>query len=184
MRTEPLASRYKYRRRSARHFEALLLVILILVFIGTATEKIGELRIAVERTGVAHMVGTLRSALGIAVAEKIVRGGLSGVAAMDRINPMGLLELLPANYLGELDAPDPATVEGYRWYFDTADHTLVYRVGNSDVFETSLPGPARIRFQVRLSYADRNQDGRFDPATDEIGRLELVELEPYRWKQE
>lgn len=181
IRSEPLAFRYKYLRRDVRSVEALLLVILILVFIWVSTQKIWELRAAAERAGVVSVVGVLRSALGIATAEKVMREGLQAITVLDGSNPMHLLHRPPVNYLGELEAPDPAAVDGHQWYFDTADGTLVYRVKFDDAFGSAVPGPARIRFRIRLGYIDHNRNQRFDPDADTVQTLDLVALEPYHW---
>ncbi|MFA5529279.1 MAG: hypothetical protein WDA11_01295 [Thiohalomonadaceae bacterium] len=67
----------------------------------------------------------------------------------------------------------------YHWYFEPTSGALTYRVGNADELITTLPPPARIRFRVQLTYTDREGNGRFDPASDVITRLDIAPLEAY-----
>ena len=94
---------------------------------------------------------------------------------------MRRLSETPKNYVGELDAAGLPAVEGGQWYFDRREHTLVYRVSNVEYFKTTLPGPARARFAVRLDYDDANGNGRFDNGADALRGVRLEALEAYSW---
>ena len=82
--------------------------------------------------------------------------------------------------LGELASPDPGTIEGGKWYFDTSQGVLVYRVEAEDYFETALGGPKRARFRVKLDYEDRNQNQRFDSGQDRFLNVSLEVVEDLR----
>jgi hypothetical protein len=173
--------RLRHRQLGASLVETVLLTCLILIFIWIATLKIWELRVAAERTHVISLMGKFRSGLGLEMAERAVEQGIPSVVALQGSNPMELLEVPPANYIGELQGADPAAVEGGRWYFDLDARELVYRVEFDEYFSSSLPGPARIRLAVRVSYDDRNGNGSFDPGQDKLRNVFLQQLEPYRW---
>lgn len=160
-----------------------MVALLLSVFIVIVIDRVLTLRIAAERNGVEHLVGTLRSALGLEVVVRLTKGkGLEDLQYLDGVNPVLLLDWPPVNYLGELDRPDPAEVPGYSWYFDTARKLLVYRVEHGEYLESALPGPARIRFAVRFDFDDRNGDGVFNPGEETVRGVSLVPAEPYRWK--
>jgi general secretion pathway protein G len=129
------------------------------------------------------VAGTLRSAIGMKVAESIVKSKLSELPALAGSNPMTLLAETPRNYLGELDGADPVKLEDGNWYFDKRDKTLIYLVRNKGFFVGGQPEPPRARFMVGLIYSDRNGNGVFDAGVDEIQGLRLGPVEKYSWSR-
>ncbi|MGE0080562.1 MAG: hypothetical protein AB7U81_04635 [Thiohalomonadaceae bacterium] len=165
-----------------RLFETVLVIILALVFVVIAAKRIYELRITAEQVGVAHTVGALRTGLSHRVVELALQGDMGALAGLAQANPLDFLKEAPTRYV-TLEGPlPPEDMLPYHWYFEPATGVLTYRVGNEDALITALPPPARIRFRVQLDYADENGNGRFDPKTDVISRLDLVPLEPYAWR--
>ncbi len=163
--------------------ELVVVVALIAVLWFVAIERILQLRIDAERVAMLQVLGGLRSALGLEVAERVVRRGLASVVELQGTNPMDLLAERPHNYLGELEAPDPAGIPPGSWYFDTRTRMLVYRVRYPEAFEGGpAEGPPRARFRVEVLWRDRDGDGRLDPRTDSVGGVRLAPVEPYRWK--
>ena len=161
--------------------ELVVVIGIIVLLLVIAVNKLLPLRIDAERTAMESVLGTLKSALSIEVAAHIAKGKIPALTALQDSNPMRRLSETPKNYVGELDAPGPATVEDGQWYFDRHDRTLVYRVSNVEYFKTALPGPARARFAVRLDYDDMNGNGRFDNGVDAIRGVRLEALEAYSW---
>lgn len=164
--------------------EVAVIVALILVLIVSIIQAVWRLRADAERVSVAQNVAAVREALSNEILVRVIRSQQPLdriVAELQYTNPFHLLEQPPPNYLGELSAADPAGIDGYQWYFDTERALLVYRIGNPERFRTPLAGPARIRFQLRPQFQDRNGDGRFDPAIDEADSLVFDSMEPYRW---
>ena len=56
--------------------------------------------------------------------------------------------ILPAGYVGEFNRPDPVTVTGGSWYFDSGEHQLVYRVRHTRYFQQDRQGSPLIRMQL------------------------------------
>ncbi len=163
-------------------FELLVVIIIISILMVIAIQRLLALQVDAERVVMESVVGALRSALGIKVAETFVRQGSASLATLESSNPMNLLAEVPANYLGELDSSmDPALLERGNWYFDTGNRNLVYLVNNSGYFSGGMPDPARARFAIRIVYSDKNGNGIYDAGTDIIEGLRLAPLEPYRW---
>lgn len=127
------------------------------------------------------VVGTLRSAIGIKVAERIVRQTPGDLASLENGNPMNLLAEVPSNYVGELTGADPGTLAKGSWYFDADSRVLVYVVDNSGYFSGGLADPPRVRFRMQLVYTDKNNNGSYDGGVDSIEGLRLAPLESYRW---
>ncbi len=161
--------------------ELIIVVILVGILYVIAIDKLLDMRVDAERVAVENAVGTLKSALSIEVAAHIARDDIKGLYALEGSNPMNRLSGKPENYLGELDGPAPAAIEGGNWYFDTRNATLVYRVKYGEHFKTTLLGPPRARFAVRLDYDDVNGNRVFDKDTEQIHGVRLDALETYAW---
>lgn len=161
--------------------ELVVVIAIIVLLLVIAVNKLLPLRIDAERTAMENVVGALKSALSIEVAAHVAKGRIPALAALVDSNPMNRLSETPKNYVGELNAPGPDMVEDGQWYFDLHDHTVVYRVSNVEYFKTTLTGPARARFAVRLDYDDMNGNGHFDTGVDAIRGVRLEALEAYSW---
>ena len=161
--------------------ELVIVIVIISILLTMAISRLLVLQVDAERVALETVAGALRSALGIKVAENIVRGEVAAIADLEGENPMGRLAELPGNYLGEFDAPDPASLPDGNWYFERRGRTLVYLVRHKSHFAGGSRDPSRARFQVLLVYTDRNANGRFDQGADSIEGIRLAVLEPYRW---
>lgn len=162
-------------------FRLVVVITLVLIFITVATLKIWELRIAAERVGVMHILGSLRSAIGIKAGELIIRDGVQSLASLQQSNPMQLWSPPPPNYFGEFPS-DRAPLEAGIWYFDQDAKMLIYRVRFGDYFSSSNPDfPGLARYQLRLAYLDRNHNQRYDASLDEIKGLALTPVDTYSW---
>lgn len=106
--------------------EIVIVIALVILLFLVAVDRILPLRGRAEAAHVRQVVGTLRSNLGLTVAERVVVDGLDSVATLAGSDPMTLLAEPPNNYAGNLDAgdvPKPGT-----WYFDPRTGRLGYRV--------------------------------------------------------
>ena len=169
------------RDRGFSLLELVIVISIISVLLALALSRLVALQVDAERVAMETVVGVLRSAIGIKVAEHIVKQNVAGLPLLEGSNPMDRLVEVPRNYLGEQDAIDPATLENGNWYFDTRSRTLVYLVRNKGYFTGGLSNPARTRFAIRLVYTDRNGNGKFDSGVDAIEGLRLAALETFSW---
>lgn len=171
--------------RTSRGFTLLELVIVIslvvLLFL-TAYWRLLPLRGDAEAAHVATTIGTLRSNLGLVVAERILDDSLEGATGLAEANPMALLARPPGNYLGEIEPGQDAEIPRGSWYFDPASRELRYRVRYPQYLEDApASGPVELSWQVRLAYADRNTDGRYDAEEDGLKGVHLRELDNPEW---
>jgi general secretion pathway protein G len=172
------------RKKPASGFSLLeitVVVILVAIFYAVALERLIGIQADAERVAMENLAGIMRSALGIKVAEHIVKQDMAGLAALVGSNPVDRLTQPPGNYLGSLHAANPAILEDGNWYFDEDARSLVYLVRHGSRFEGGLSNPARARFSVELVYTDKNRNGRYDTGVDAIEGVKLSALEPYRW---
>jgi general secretion pathway protein G len=161
--------------------ELVVVIVIISILLTVAVSRLLALQVDAERVAMETVAGTLRSAIGIKVAEHIVRHDVAGLKGLEGSNPMDRLAELPRNYLGELDGPDLSRLEDGNWYFDSRSRVLVYLVRNKGFFTSGLGDPPRAGFAIRLVYADRNGNGVFDQGVDSIEGLRLVAVSPYAW---
>jgi prepilin-type N-terminal cleavage/methylation domain-containing protein len=168
----------------ARGFSLLELVVVIAIIsllMVVAIQRLMAMRVDAERVAMEVVLGALRSAIGIRVAESIVKHDMAALRALDGSNPMDRLSEVPKNYLGELDNPNPAALENGNWYFDRSSRALVYLPQHAGYFAGGLPEPPRARFAIKLVYTDKNKNGVWDAGAEAIEGLRLTALEPYRW---
>lgn len=174
------------RRRQSGHrgfslFELLVVIVIVSILMVIAISRLLALQVDAERVVMESTAGALRSALGIKVAESIVKHKIAGLPAYEGSNPMNLLAEVPGNYLGEMEGTDPHALEKGSWYFDKLAKSLVYIVDNTGYFSGGMDDPPRARFRVRLVYTDVDANGVFDNGIDSVEGLQFVALESYRW---
>ena len=197
----------RWANRQLSRLELIIAVIILSVVLGMFMQYSIKVFAHAERSLLTSTVVNINTALQYHVAGHVLRGDYGIIDKLQDINPFtlvggnplwldpgsvspvpeeivaGMLTVrVPANYLGELDSPDPAGIEGGHWYFDTADNTLVYRVNNPEYFSSSLSGPPRISFSVNVEYEDRNSNARFDPFIDEYKSIGLKATDDYEWR--
>ena len=160
--------------------ELVIVIVILSVLLTVAISRFLALQADAERAAVDTMLGTLRSALGIKVAELIVKQELGGLGVLAGSNPVDRLAEVPSNYLGALTDADPSTLQSGNWYFDKGSKTLVYLVRSAEYFSGGLANPARARFAVSLLYRDRNGNGVYDVG-EALEGVRLAAVEPYVW---
>lgn len=173
----PAAARTRGGERGFTLLEMVVVVILIAVLMFIAIDRLIRLQAVAERVAMDQVLGGLRSALTLQLAQRIVKGRTGDLGTLAQANPMRWLVRPPLNYAGAFEHPDPARIAGGQWYFDRGSDRLVYRVAHAADFRTPLPGPPRIRFKVRLVVADNPSDG----VRGGVVGVRLDAQEPYRW---
>ena len=159
----------------------LVIVIIIISILGIfAIERMLAIRAAAEQAAVKQLVGTIKSALGLKVAELVLDGKMLDVSKLNNSNPLLLLSQKPANYIGEKNSGAEIADPGV-WYFNKKLNALIYNVRYSEGFNSKLTGLPRIRHRIKLIYNDRNKNKRFDVRYDSIAGLDLVPIEKYNW---
>ena len=196
----------RWADRQLSRLELVIAVIILSLVLFFFLQYMLKMFAVAERSFLTTTVININTAMHYRAASYIIRGDTSIVEEMMGINPFTMVSVdpiwfdpasestlaekfvagalvvrAPRNYLGELDNPDPAEIDGGHWYFNSADNSLVYRVNNAAFFFTSLPGPPRVIFLVDIEYVDRNSNDRFDPDIDEYRSIGLKAINDYEW---
>ncbi|NND60016.1 MAG: type II secretion system protein [Gammaproteobacteria bacterium] len=151
--------------------ELVVVIALISVLLTVAVARLAGYVREAERVAVLSLEGQLRNALTLETARRILNDDDAGLLALEHSNPMRLVLEAPYNYAGELPPQDHYLVEPRHWFFDLGEHELVYRrsatAGNSKTGHD-------IRYRVKVAYNDRDGDGRFAVASDELLGVRLL----------
>ena len=133
-----------------------------------------------ERVAVLTMEGQMRNVLVMESAKRILNPGGPTLLALAHSNPMDLMLETPVNYLGVLEPEQAEDVPGRHWYFDSNNDRLVYRTGPdlTGVYDGDLQ---EIRYDVRVAFNDRDGDGAFTPASDELVGVRLHRIGGHGW---
>lgn len=133
------------RRWMLRLFEWGVLVCIIASLYGMFLNRMGRVQAEIERQNFLTTVRTMQAAV---LLQSVIRPG----DAAPGDNPAEVYRhqfgLLPTGYVGQLERPDPASVAGGGWYFDTKERQLVYRVRSERYFQSNLQGPPRMRLKL------------------------------------
>jgi prepilin-type N-terminal cleavage/methylation domain-containing protein len=137
-----------------------------------------------EKVAVEQLLGTLRSALHLQIADMVAKGKTGDISRLVEHNPMDWLAEKPSNYVGEYYAPKPEMVAAGNWYFDMHDRTLVYLVHHQEHLHTASNEANKLRFSAHLvmSLPDKSSNSSLEAAPKPS--IEGVVLEPvvsYKW---
>lgn len=161
-------------------FELLVAIIIISTLVTVLLDRVLYYQEAAEKTNMEQMVGTLRSALQMRVADSLIKGPAGGLQGIADENPMDWLAQRPTHYVGERFGAQADEVAKGSWYFDLKSRQLVYRLKRSSYFLRHSDGYAEIRFAVRVVYA-QPQAGSENADKQEINGVIFTSAEPYHW---
>lgn len=161
--------------------EFLVVIIIISTLGAVLLDRMWFYQEAAEKAAMEQMAGTLRSALHLQIAGKLIKGQTQAIPGLAEENPMDWLAEQPANYLGERFAPGPGEVAKGNWYYDLKDRQLVYVVARGGHFAPNKQGRKEVRYAVRVVYARAPQAGRENADKQEVNGVILALAEPYHW---
>ena len=179
------------RTRELSRLESILALVVILVVIYFLMGRVEALFASVEKAQLSTTVSRLNASLRLEVAARLMQGDERSLAELAGSNPMTFGQTssqsgdrdAKGQYVGEFASPNPASIPTGKWYFDTDQGYLIYRVKATDYFETSLGNVERARFEVKVDFLDKNANGRFDAGQDRFRGVSLNAVEPYRWNR-
>ncbi len=153
--------------------EMVIVIVLISVLMAFGITRLLQYVDEAERIGVLTLESRLRSTLMLVAAKRIAGGQAASIAELDGSNPMTLLLLAPANYVGELSSQDTKYAPRRNWYFNLATRRLIYNQGLPFGWTDEQEWAANPEFEIQVSFDDRNGNGVFDPGRDEFFGVRL-----------
>lgn len=169
-----------------RGFTLLELVVVIIIISGLlffGIDRLSRLEVRAEQAAMEQVIGSLKSALALAMSQQVARTDIAGLQRYLGTNPMDLLAETPHNYLGSFPCGPAGRPPGAHWFFDRSDRSLVYVSGNPEFFFSEDEEKSVTRLKIMPVYDDNNANGRFD-AGDTLAGLKLAATAPYRWRTE
>ena len=163
--------------------ELIIVIILVALLFTVAVNRLAPLRGDAEAAHVATVIGSLRSAIGMEAASRVVRQGVQGLADMEGLNPMTLLQEVPEQYVGVLPTDRPEEIPPGSWYFDDVNELLVYRVRYPRYLEGNPQPPAELQWRVQLQFEELSESPASDAAQGRIRGLRLQPLHDQRWSR-
>lgn len=139
----------RWRQGGSGYFEFAVVAIIFAILCGVLLRKLQFYQAEAERLAVQQVVTSLRAALAVKAASLYLRGNETEMLALERENPIGLLERVPPNYAGEFDGSRDAQLEEGQWYFDRSTATLSYLLNKHSYFGGS--DAKRLKFKVKFA---------------------------------
>lgn len=193
---------HRWRDRNLTRLEFIVSCILIALFIGLFIRSTLVVFARTEQTMVNTTIVNINSALQYQAAIAVMLGDTGFISRSLDESPFNLLQSaqasytenvsklknqvnvpvnsfmnVPANYIGEMDNPEPEQIEPGQWYYDVSDHTLNYRIRNTVFFRDGGEGLPIMKYQVVVDYDDRNGNGVFDQGIDTYNSIKLKSIE-------
>jgi prepilin-type N-terminal cleavage/methylation domain-containing protein len=160
-------------------FELTVVVCIVGVLISIAIDRLARYQELGERAALQLNLAALDTALVLRFAAYVAMGKPTGVAQDAGKNPVSFLSRPPANYLGELSAPDLPALPRQSWYFDRDSAQLVYVPRHRRYLVSAYGQPETLRFRVVLTSAES------EPGKPRILSQPLIVPEPpFTWEIE
>lgn len=169
----------RIRARTTLGFTLLELVVVISIigiFAVLLTERLQRYAEFAEKTSMEYTANIINSALLFEFATLVIRGRRDEIPDLLTTNPIKWLAQKPGNYLGEFRDPSLNEDQRGNWYYDAANHELVYLVRRGDEFQPDSAGKKRVRYRIKFLY-DEIEAGA---GKITVGAV-MAPVETYKW---
>jgi len=152
-------------------FRLGIMVILIAILAVVFFSYVADVQKNTERAAITRTRGLINSSLAVVFATYAVKSKLDELNELHGANPFAFMseyQLLPASYGGEIDhGLNDQLKPG--WYYLKRRRQVTYKPRYLDeVF----------RFELKLSYQDKNDSGRFEPEIDSFQGIYFQRVAP------
>lgn len=161
------------RQRGFTLWELMVVVSLVIFLFATAAWRLLPLRGDAEQAHILQTVGNIRSALGMQMAQRVVRGDRT-LEALASENPLSWLRTFPPRA-----APEAACWQGApgRWQWCPEENLLVYRLRYPQYVELDPAREGFLRFQTQVAVDHGSLRGIEFVALDGLPVIETGQLE-------
>jgi prepilin-type N-terminal cleavage/methylation domain-containing protein len=112
-------------RRGFSLIELMVAISIMAILIFILLDRLYWYEGQAEKASMEHTAEIIKSGLWMASADLMMAERNSEIAKLAERNPILLLAREPANYLGEINANQAASVEAGNWFYDAGKHQLV-----------------------------------------------------------
>ena len=136
-------------------FEFVVAMAIIALLTALVLNRLRSYQRDAEQVAVQRLVGTLRTALSVKIAQLSVANKEQELLSIIDQNPMDWLVEPPKNYHGEYYSPEEKTLPDGVWYFDHIAKELVYTTSEAKTF-----GHAErilLKFKVKFVHLPKQQ---------------------------
>lgn len=161
-------------------FELMVVICIVAILAGILLDRLFWYEGLAEKTAMDHTADMIKSSLWMEAANLMMAERNAEIAALAKRNPMRLLAQKPANYAGEINVDEPASITAGSWFYDAAKHQLVYAVNHRRYFTPLVAGDFMVRYGMQVQYAEM-ETNRGHTVTY-IAGITLVPLSQYRWR--
>jgi general secretion pathway protein G len=159
-----------YGRRPLSRLESALYAAIAAILAAVLLDRLYIYFEIAEQAATQVTLVNLQAGLNTRLAYDVMRGEAKDLAKWRARNPFELAGMRPANFLGELDAPDLASQERGNWLFDRSAGQLVYLPKQSRSLSVADPDQA-LRFRLQVS-----------GGPGAAYRAIMVPVAPYKWE--
>ena len=154
--------------------ELAVVVSIVGILAGALLSRINLYQERAEMAAMDTVVGVMRSALGMKMAQLVATGRNAEIGKLATINPMDLLAQKPANYAGEYYSPQMAKISPGNWYFNRKLLLLVYITRTGATFQAATP--RQFQYKIELIRGMDDAEGLKPAETSQSTTIEGVAL--------
>ena len=146
--------------------------------------RLHSLQRKAEQVGVQQVVGNLRSALSLRIAEKVAQNQYDRLGELAHENPFDWLQeynTLPGNYEGKQKVVNVEQLSPGSWAYESSSRDLIYRVQANNDLHYEFNGPPQLRFRVFFQFSAKNINGIADSNRNYVSSAKLLPVKPYHW---
>ena len=164
------------RARGFTLIELIVVICIVAVLFGVALDRLQRYQELAERVAMERNLAAMNLALTLKFASLVTSGRVAEIEKEAGTNPVRLLARPPDNYLGELYAPDPATIAEGSWFFDRQAGDLVYVPSRTRYLSFPRESPGRLHFRIFLTDPSREPG-----APKELPQPFVGPVRPFGW---
>lgn len=166
-------------KHKAKGFTLLELVVSLLVIVilyGVLAVRLGALAESAERAAMYGMLGQIQQQINLRLAKFYIEGAPHKAKQLLTVNPFSWITPLPRLYAGKVENSSDKKLVAGRWYFDTPNRQLIYRVKRNNNIKIEGVSYRNLRFMLKLN--DRSADNVKQGA---VYSIKIQTVTPFEW---
>jgi prepilin-type N-terminal cleavage/methylation domain-containing protein len=168
----------RFRLNGFTMFEMVVAIIVLCVLATVLYGRLAFYQEYAEKKSMEVTIHNLRVGLRYQLADRMNRDQMQEVESLLTENPVTWLENPPSNYLGILNNPLIEEITPGNWYFDAAQHLLVYMPKHKRYLRMATPADTTLRFRVT---AIKNPPKVVKGSGPPVELVSLTLLNEYKW---